>query len=186
MARIRSIHPDACKSRKLASVSGDAERCYWRLATHCDDHGRCEDEPRLIWAALFPLHDCDEHDVDRWLWELADAGLILRYEQGDRHYLAVARWGDYQHPQKPRASELPDPSDTSTVTVRECPTAHVGDVGEPAGHGPIRVHVPDRYGNRTVGVSAGEGVGVGGETEKEAEQEGESEGEPFTDSSPAK
>jgi hypothetical protein len=118
MARIRSIHPDACKSEKLAGVSAEAERCYWRLQTHCDDEGRCEDHFRLIWAALFPLHeDVTPVDVDRWLSELDAKGLITRYVADGNRYLAVVQWDRFQHPQKPKASTLPDPYDTSTLWV---------------------------------------------------------------------
>lgn len=110
MARIRSIHYDALKSEKLAAVSAEAERCYWRLQTHCDDDGRAEDHPRLLAAYLFPLHDdATGAAVDGWLDELDAAGLIVRYEHDQKRYLAVTRWADYQRPQKPRASTIPPP-----------------------------------------------------------------------------
>jgi hypothetical protein len=120
MARIRSIHPEACTSEKLARVSAEAERCYWRLQTHCDDEGRAEDNPRLIWAALFPLlEDVDPVKVDGWLLELAVAGLIERYEVEGRRYLAVTQWERFQHPQRPRPSKIPEPSCALPVPVRD-------------------------------------------------------------------
>lgn len=110
MPRIRSIHPDACKSGKLALCSPEAERCYWRLQTHCDDEGRCEDHPRLIWAALFPLHETvTPDDVDRWLEELHASGLIERYMANGDTFLAIAKWDVYQHPNRPTPSRLPAP-----------------------------------------------------------------------------
>ena len=114
MARIRSIHPNACDSRKLALISSDAERLYWRLQTHCDDAGRCEDDPQLIWARCAPLvPDWDAIKVDELLWQLSDHGLIVRYESatGTRvgQYLWITAWSDYQHPQRPTPSKLPDP-----------------------------------------------------------------------------
>ena len=136
MARIRSINPDACKSEKLAAVGAEAERCFWRLQTHCDDEGRAEDNPRLIWAALFPLHDgIDAGMVDGWLSELADAGLVTRYEAEGVRVVQVERWGDYQHPQRPRPSTLPSRTP--------------------------RVHVPEASATAPVRVSPGVGVGVG-------------------------
>lgn len=120
MARIRSIHPEACTSERLASVSAEAERCYWRLQTHCDDEGRAEDHPRLIWAALFPLLEkVGAADVDKWLQELDLAGLIERYVVDGHRYLAVTQWERFQHPQRPRPSRFPEPSVTRRVHVAE-------------------------------------------------------------------
>lgn len=120
MARIRSIHPDACDSEKLAGLSADAERLFWRLQTHCDDEGRCEDNTRLIWARCMPLVDrWDATKVDRCLMEMAEAGLLIRYSVGGRSYLQVEQWERFQHPQKPKPSELPDPSLADQVPVRD-------------------------------------------------------------------
>lgn len=110
MARIRSIHPNACQSDKLAQASDGAERCYWRLQVHCDDDGRAEDHPRLLAGLMFVLNDDITGDtVDLWLTELADLGLIVRYESGGKRYLAVVQWHSYQRPQKKKPSDLPAP-----------------------------------------------------------------------------
>lgn len=120
MARIRSIHPDALKSRKLAAAGLAAETCYWRLQTVCDDEGRCEDDPRLLWHTLFPQHDdVDDGVVDGMLDALALEGLIVRYEAGGVRYLAVVRFGDFQHPQRPKPSLIPAPSANGTHHVRD-------------------------------------------------------------------
>ena len=108
MARIRSIHPDALKSRKLAECSPEAERTFWRLLTHCDDEGRSEDEPDLFAAFLFPLMAEITGDVvEEWLEELSHFGLIHRYEVNDTTYLQVVKWGTYQHPKRKITSTLP-------------------------------------------------------------------------------
>jgi len=144
VARIRSIHPDALKSEKLARVGAEAERCYWRLTTICDDQGRAEDHPRLIWATLFPLNDDATTElVDQWLSELAEVGLVERYTSGGKRCIAVTRWSDYQHPRHPAASDIPAPEDRDNP-----PEAYGG-----------------RAGNETsppIGVGVGEGVGEGG------------------------
>jgi hypothetical protein len=138
MPRIRSIHPEACTSEKLARCDGDEERCYWRLQTHCDDEGRCEDNPRLIWAALFPLHEnVGPTDVDRWLSGLAREELIFRYEVACRRYLCVSGFAEKQRPRHPTASKLPP-------------------MPEACGDLPQRNHSPD------AGVGVGDGDGVGG------------------------
>jgi hypothetical protein len=118
MARIRSVHPDALKSDKLAACSAEAERCYWRLLPLCDDDGRAEDDPVLIAADAFKKReDIIGALVDGWLAELHDLGLIVRYVIDDRSYLVVTRWADYQKPQKKVGSKLPPlPEDYATPT----------------------------------------------------------------------
>lgn len=154
MARIRSIHPEACTSERLANVSAEAERCYWRLQTHCDDEGRCQDHPRLIWAALFPLHESvGPDDVDRWLTELADWGLVVRYEADGGAYLCVTQWERFQHPQRPKPSKFPAPPDTARVPVRDssATTPVLVLPGEGEGEG---VGEGDRRGNAAPAVRA--------------------------------
>lgn len=160
MPRIRSVHPDALKSRKLAAAGLAAEACYWRLQTVCDDEGRCEDDPRLLWHTLFPQHDdVTAETVDGFLAALADAGLIVRYESGGVRYLAVTRFEDYQHPQKPKPSGIPSPPDTATEDVQGDNGTAAQVVGDADDTGPVPVR--DAYGTGTVQVSPGEGVGEG-------------------------
>lgn len=123
MARIRSIHPNACKSRKLARSSAEAERCYWRLQPHCDDEGRVEDEPDVLASLLFQANrDIDAADADGWLEELAQVGLIVRYSYDTRRVIQVCDWDAYQHPQKPKKSALPaDPDNNSGTSTRRLP-----------------------------------------------------------------
>ncbi len=134
MPRIRSIHPDALKSEKLAYSSPEAERCYWRLQTHCDDEGRAEDDPRLFRSFLFPLHDITSENVDAWLAELEASGLVIRYATEDGRFLAVTRWEDYQHPQRKTPSKLPPPPcivrEGSASTPRDVPPGEGEGEGE--------------------------------------------------------
>lgn len=149
MARIRSVHPDAMKSEKLAACTAEAERCYWRLLPHCDDEGRAEDHPKLLAAYMFPLVDAaDEYAVDDWLAELAALELLVRYTVEGRRFLQVARWGDYQKPQKKQESKLPTPESGS-------PTV---DVRDESGSGPVAVE-PVVEGSGGV-IGGGEGVSL--------------------------
>lgn len=105
--RIRSIHPDALKSKKLRVATAEAERCYWRLQVACDDEGRCEDDVDVLADQLFlGNRSIASEDVDGWLWELHALGLIVRYMDGDEDLLQVTRWAEYQHPQHPKKSTL--------------------------------------------------------------------------------
>lgn len=110
MARIRSIHPDACDSEKLGALTADAERLWWRLQTHCDDEGRCEDNPRLINARCMPMVDgWSAKKVDAALGELHQASLILRYRVRGDGFIQIEQWHRFQHPQRKTPSSYPDP-----------------------------------------------------------------------------
>lgn len=152
MSRIRSVHPELCTDDTLAEISAEAERTFVRLMPHLDDDGRAVDNPRLLKAALYPLHDdVTAADVDRWLWELARHGLILRYMHPSGRYLSAkpdswSRWqkprwryeSKFPAPDAPESVEMPDPSDVRRNT---------SDV-------------------RRSGVVEGEGVGVGDGVER--------------------
>jgi hypothetical protein len=120
MARIRSVHPDLCVSETMAQVSAEVERTFIRLWIHCDDSGRCVDNPKLLAAQLFPLHDeMDADEVNGHLDELAGRGLIQRYEHDGKRYIAVSSWLTYQKPQRPTPSKFPEPSVELDVPLRE-------------------------------------------------------------------
>lgn len=150
MARIRSVKPELCESETMAALPAEVERTFVRLWTHCDDEGRCKDNPKLIKAAIFPLHDdVTPADVDAHLSVLAAAGCVVRYEVDGVRCLAVPSWKTHQHPQKPRKSVLPEPPDNP-------PTPPVPDGSRTA-----PVDVADESGPVVEG-SVGGGVGVNG------------------------
>jgi hypothetical protein len=143
--RIRSIHPDACDSEKLSTLSDSAERTFFRLLTHTDDEGRGEDRPKLLAAKLYPLHDGkDAGTVDADLDELQGVGLLVRYSVSGKRYYAIPTFRDWQNPRHPTASKLPSPDDadpapdrtptdkrgSSTADRRKAPAGVGGGVGE--------------------------------------------------------
>jgi len=110
MGRIRSIHPDACISETLASISAEQERTFWRLLTCCDDEGRALANVKLLKSSLYPMHeDVSPADVDKDLIALEKAGLIRLYHVAEKRYLEVRSWNEYQHPKKPTPSKFPNP-----------------------------------------------------------------------------
>ncbi len=126
--KIRSIYPEACTSEKLANVSAEAERLYWRLMTHVDDEGRCEDNPKVIRGACLPLHDdVSSADVDATLDELDAEGLLVRYEIDGRRYLEVTGWK--QKPRWPKPSRFPPSSDGCPTRVRQLSDDRPTDAG---------------------------------------------------------
>ena len=146
MARIRSVHPDICVSETMAQLPAHLERTFVRLWTHCDDHGRCLDNVRLIKAAIYPLHDDMTPDtLELDLDALTDAGLIARYEDDGKRCIAVLSWEEYQHPNRPSDSKLPPPPDVATDT-----------------HGGLTEASVSPHVAASAGVGEGEGEGEGG------------------------
>jgi len=152
MARIRSVKPELCTSETMAEVSAVAERTFVRLWTHCDDEGRCKDNPKLLKAALFPLHDdVTVADVDAHLWELSDLGLIVRYSVAGDPFLHVPSWHDHQKPQKRQPSKLPAPDSADEQAIQHQSRTTTRPL--PEGSGPV---VEGRVEGEVVGAVEGD------------------------------
>ncbi|MFG3255259.1 hypothetical protein [Streptomyces sp. NPDC048172] len=109
MARIRTIKPEAFASESLAEVGVHAERTFFGLLTQVDDHGRFRDQPAVIAGLLWSLRP--EHGaigVEDDLTQLAEAGLICRYEAGDgKRYLHIVTFRRHQKVNRPSGSRCP-------------------------------------------------------------------------------
>lgn len=144
MARIRSVHPDICVSETMAGLCAELERTFVRLWTHCDDEGRCKDNPRLIKAAIYPLHDkVDVAVLDAELDELWAAGILVRYEVAGDRFIQVTSWSEFQKPQRPTPSKYPPPPNPSALPQRKVAEEYASDTRG--------LHA---------GVEVGEGVGA--------------------------
>lgn len=129
MARIRSVHPKICESDDMVGVPAEVERTFVRLWTHCDDEGRCKDNPLLIKAAIYPvLVEMTAELVDVHLRDLSRRGLVVRYEVDGQRYLAIPSWPKYQKPQKPRPSEFPPPESGVPVGLPDESRSDTGSV----------------------------------------------------------
>ncbi|MFD5208459.1 hypothetical protein ACFWNF_16215 [Streptomyces anulatus] len=134
MARIRTIKPDFFTSLTIADLTPEQRLTFIGLWTHCDDEGRCVDDPRLIKAAVWPLDDRNSVDVEIDLKALSESSLILRYTVNRKRYLAITNWFEHQRINRPTASKLPafedgDPTPPSPPPIRDSPdsrSAHGG------------------------------------------------------------
>lgn len=143
MPRIRSVHPEICEDDALAGVSAYAERTFVRLWTHLDDEGRARDDARLLAARLYPLQDSMTAErVEKDLCELAQAGLLQRYEVDGKRYLCAKpeAWARWQKPRRRVESKLPpwEPPDNVRVAhdiVGTCTAGEVDGGGEGVGDG---------------------------------------------------
>ena len=143
MARIRTVKPEYPKHRKVRRVSRDARLLNIHLWNLADDEGRLQELPRWIIGEVFPADDDVTPAVlDGWLSELADVGLIIRYEVEGELYIACHGFTDHQAINKPRPSELPAPPDNPKPS-RTAPVALPEDShGEGNGTGNGRETTP--------------------------------------------
>ena len=109
MARIRTIKPDFFTSLTIADLTQEARLTFIGLWTHVDDEGRCVDDARLVKAAVWPLDERTAKDIDVDLWEISDAGLVLRYTVGAKKFIAVTGWKEHQRINRPTPSKFPAP-----------------------------------------------------------------------------
>ena len=103
------LKPDLRTSEKVAGWPVEVRYFWVLLWGYLDDYGKGKDNPQLIKADCFPLDDdITGAMVDDWLWLLADAGVIDRYEVDGRNYLVAVNWSEHQKPQHPAESKVPD------------------------------------------------------------------------------
>lgn len=158
MPRIRSVHPDIVDDEIVAEMTPEAFRTWVMLWTHLDDAGRGIDSAKLWAGKLYPLNDTMSTEaVEANLAELAQRGLLVRYEVAGKRYLCAkpTSWPKYQKPQHPTPSRLPpiphhEPlmSDTGASPVGEVgsgvgeESSRQGGEGESEGEGPAPASHP--------------------------------------------
>lgn len=97
----RIIREGILTSLKVNQLSVDAELFYRRMLNVVDDFGRYHGTPSLIRAAAYPLRidTIKDKDVDRWIAQCAQAGLLLHYKSAGVPYIQIVNFGT------PRAKE---------------------------------------------------------------------------------
>lgn len=112
MARIRTVKPEFFRSLTVAGLSLGARLTFVGLWTYVDDEGIGLDNLSLIKAEVWPLdRRHNERQVGAWMTELAEAGLIVRYEADGKRLVQVRSWLEHQRIDKPRPSIYPQPQD---------------------------------------------------------------------------
>lgn len=143
VARIRSVRPDLWARPLFASVTLQARLLWIGLLNEADDEGRIELAPKRIAGVVFPNDaDVGAREVQAWLRDLGEAGLIRPYEVDGRWYALMLWFGD-QKPKYPSKSTLPAP-----------PLSLIPPILEEASPSPT----PLEYGVRSTESEMGEGV----------------------------
>jgi hypothetical protein len=99
---------DWTTSEKIDALSEGGELFFVRLIMKADDHGCFHANPKLLKAALFPLKDYTSKQMDIWVRELEQAGIIQTYRVDSRDYLRI---NDFGHRLRNMVSKFPQPAD---------------------------------------------------------------------------
>ena len=119
MARIRTIKPDFFLHEELAELSMTHRLLFIGLWTLADKEGRLDDRPRRIKASIFPWDDCD---VDCLLFDLAERGFIVRYEDSKKaRLIEIPGFLKHQrpHPKEAKYGYEPFNSTASNLIKRQ-------------------------------------------------------------------
>jgi len=82
MARGRMIANQICRDKKIHELSDDTSRlAFTWLITFADVEGRTYGDPAIVRSMVFPRRsDVTVNEMDTYIQEWCDAGLIVRYE----------------------------------------------------------------------------------------------------------
>jgi hypothetical protein len=117
MPRARSLKPGFFRNEDLIELNPLARLLFAGLWTLADRAGRLEDRPKRIKIEILPADNCD---VDEFLGQLAEKGLIERYRVGAENFIAIPKWGKHQNPHINEVpSTIPAPDENSSRTVHE-------------------------------------------------------------------
>lgn len=105
---------DYLESERVNSLSGPAEKFFWRLMCAADTHGRMDARPAMLRIKLYGLQldKIRESDMQRLLLECEQAGLVRSYDVGKKPYLQILRYGQRlrtksKYPAPPGTTDLP-------------------------------------------------------------------------------
>lgn len=121
MARGRFISSKIAQDKKVHSLSDDTSRlAFTWLITFADCEGRTPGDPAVVRSLLFPRRiDISIDDMERYLAEWADAGLIYWYKYQDDLFVMFPAFEKNQsglRKNREAPSSLPDP--THGVSLR--------------------------------------------------------------------
>ena len=89
-------------------LNADEERFFVRLLMKADDFGRFHGDGKLLNANLFPLHDFERQEVEKWRDKCQQVGLVNVYQDDrGRTFLEVKNFNQRTRQQ---ASKFPDPT----------------------------------------------------------------------------
>lgn len=129
MARARNIKPGFFRNADLVELPYEARLLFIGLWTIADRAGRLEDRPKQIKMELFPA---DNMDCDGLLDQLANIGVVIRYEHGGKRYLQVVNFAKHQNPHKEeKVSSIPAAGEVDAAELVPLDEQDAGTVQAP-------------------------------------------------------
>ena len=119
MAGKRMVYEEMCVSQKFSKVSAGAERLWTRILTKTDDHGNFHAAAALVRGLCLPQFDVTLKEVQGWVDELCNVGLMVQYEVRGEQYLHVACFSKYQTLRRDRAQTIRYPAHPTTEADNE-------------------------------------------------------------------
>ena len=132
MARIRQFKPSFFTDDKVGRLSRDARLFFFGVLSEADDEGRLVDSPKRLAGVVFPFDDdVTPKKVERWINELAEQQMVVRYTHGGGRFLYVRKFKDHQKMSHPTPSSLPPPPSGSGQSSGDPPEKLRNGAGEP-------------------------------------------------------
>ncbi|MBI2790895.1 MAG: hypothetical protein HYX61_02955 [Gammaproteobacteria bacterium] len=100
MARIRTVKPEFWTSEQVASCSREARLLFIGMWNFCDDAGIHPKSFMRLKMEVFPGDDCSGIDIEVWMSELINVGLVIEYSAEGKEYWLVTGW-KHQKIEKP-------------------------------------------------------------------------------------
>lgn len=126
MARIRSIKPEFWTSEQVADCSPTARLLFIGLWTFCDDQGVHPASSKRIKMEVFPADPFTIEQIDGFIDELLQAGLLTEFAVDNEDYYAVTGWKHQKiekptnkYPAPPSKAKIADQSPTTRQPVAE-------------------------------------------------------------------
>lgn len=131
MARIRTIKPEFWTSEQVVDCSPIARLLFIGLWNFSDDQGAHPYAVKTIKMEIFPGDNFTPKQIEGWLTELINAGLLKTYHVDNKQYLYVTGWHN-QKIEKPNPKHPPPQQFDDNSTTPQLP---VGDSSPPEGKG---------------------------------------------------
>jgi len=116
MARIRSIKPEFWTSEQVADCSTTARLLFIGLWTFSDDGGVHPASCKRAKMEIFPGDPFTEKEIEAWVDQLIENGLIVEFSNADQQFWAITGW-KHQKIEKPNI-RYNSPTDVGSVVER--------------------------------------------------------------------
>lgn len=90
----RKVFSGFLRGKRINKVSFEAEALFWRLNMLADDYGNLEADDLAMDA--FPRRRVEDDDVEAWVEQLVEVGLVRRYAVGGDAHLHIEGFEELQ------------------------------------------------------------------------------------------